>query len=181
MSEKPKGKVSVFAVIEMIILAFGVAMSLSSTIKVLRVTDKYIWCFVFAAVGFLLIVILAVNIRKKYTWLAGIIFIVFYLFFAGYGAFVCELNASRIKKVEYYSEQGVTAEVGDVSYEWDRESVTYNPDGLEYLDESVEPYQKIRIGEEERKLCIYTGSDPNVIYIEVYSGGTGIFLILSRV
>ena len=174
------GKISLFTIIEIVILAFGVFLSLQSTFKIMAFTTRYAWCFAFAAVGVALIAVLIINIRRKKIWILGIFFIIFYVYFAGFGAFICEINASRLKIVNYYKEQGVSAEIVGVSYEWDRESVTYDPTNLEYLDPSIEPEQKIVIGDEERRVCVYKGPDPNAIYLEVYGGGTGIYLILTR-
>ena len=42
-----KGRISLLMILEIIILAIGVAISTGSTVKPLKYTTKYVWCFIF--------------------------------------------------------------------------------------------------------------------------------------
>ena len=80
-----KRKISPLIIIEAVILAFGVFLSIQATVKPLRFTTKYIWCFVFPLLGIGMILFLLLRLRKKFTSLIGIGLILLYLFAAGYG------------------------------------------------------------------------------------------------
>lgn len=173
----PKRRVSIPAIVEILILLLGTVMSMSSTIKPLRYTAKYVWCFVFPILGVGLIMFLILTIRKKLIWLFGLFFIIFYLFVGGYGAFVCELNASRLKRVQFYEGKEVMALIDGVTYSWDGESVTYDYEGLEYIDPAKDV--KVLVNGEEKRYGVLGSADSLDIYIEIYGGGTGIFLKLA--
>ena len=107
---------------EILILLFGVAMSLSSTIKVLRYTSKYIWCFVFPLIGLGLVAFLIIKIRKRFIWIIGIFFIFLYMFVGGYGAYICEVNTVRLKRIQFYEGKEVIAIMDGKTYSWDGET-----------------------------------------------------------
>ena len=108
-----KQPVYLFTIIEVLILIFGVISSLSSTVKTLKYTNKYIWCFAFAVLGLVFIAILIFNIKKKLIWLLGIALILLYLIIAGFGAIVCELNSARLNRLSYYKGKSVEVKIDD--------------------------------------------------------------------
>lgn len=175
-----KQSVSLFTIIEILILIFGVILSISSTVKTLKYTNKYVWCFAFAVLGVVFIAILIYNIKKKLIWLLGIVLILLYLIIAGFGAIVCEMNSARLNRLSYYKGKSVEVKIDDIIYEWDGQSVTYDPRELTYISESLEADHKIRIlvDGEEKKNNIYVNPQNDNIYLEITGGGTGIYLIL---
>ena len=175
-----KRKVSVIVIMEILILAFGVLLSIEGSVQALRVTFKYAWCFVFAVFGVGLIGVLIWRIRKRFTWLIGIVFIIIYLFTAGFGYFVCTLNKARIKRLQYYESKTVCAYVDDVKYSWDGKSVTYNSEDLIYVNGYPEHIIKVYIDDEERSMGVYTDPSSQDIYLEIYGGATGDYLILAK-
>jgi len=177
-----KKAVSLFTIIEIMILVFGVISSISSTVKTLKYTNKYVWCFAFAVLGVVFIAVLIYNIKKKLTWLLGIGLIFIYLIVAGYGAIVCELNSARLNRLSYYKGKSVEVKIDDVIYEWDGQSVTYDSRELTYISESLEGNHAIHIlvDGEEKKNNILINPDNDTIYLEITGGGTGIYLILSQ-
>ena len=177
-----KKAVSLFTIIEIMILVFGVTSSISSTVKTLKYTNKYVWCFAFAVLGVVFIAVLIYNIKKKLIWLLGIGLIFIYLIVAGYGAIVCELNSARLNRLSYYKGKSVEVKIDDVIYEWDGQSVTYDSRELTYISESLEGNHAIHIlvDGEEKKNNILINPDNDTIYLEITGGGTGIYLILSQ-
>ena len=177
-----KKAVSLFTIIEIMILVFGVISSISSTVKTLKYTNKYVWCFAFAVLGVVFIAVLIYNIKKKLIWLLGIGLIFIYLIVAGYGAIVCELNSARLNRLSYYKGKSVEVKIDDVIYEWDGQSVTYDSRELTYISESLEGNHAIHIlvDGEEKKNNILINPDNDTIYLEITGGGTGIYLILSQ-
>ena len=174
-----KRRISLFAIIEIIVLAIGVAMSFSSTVKPLKYTMRYAWCFIFPLLGVGLIAFLIVKIRKKLIWLIGLGFIIMYLITAGYGAFVCELNCSRLKRISGFTGKEVRAVLGEIEYTWDGESASYNPENLEYMKPDDRLNLKVTVDGEKAHYGVLTSSDDDCLYLEIYGGGTGIFLKLS--
>ncbi len=174
-----KRSISLLTIIEIIVLAIGVAMSFSSTVKPLKYTARYAWCFIFPLLGVGLIAFLIVKIRKKMIWLIGLGFIIMYLITAGYGAFVCELNNSRLKRISGFTGKEVIAVQGDTEYIWDGESASYNPEKLEYMKQDERGMLKVTVDGEEAHYGVLTSSDDDCLYLEIYGGGTGIFLKLS--
>ena len=174
-----KKRISILAIIEIIILTFGVLQSVSSTVKPLPYTLRYVWCFIFALLGIAMIAVLIVLIRKRFVWLLGFAFIIIYLFAAGSGAFTCELNASRLRRVDYFRNKEVIATINDTTYTWDGESVLYDRSELEDIDYSILEKVIVTIDGEESSYGLVQCIDSPNIAIEVYGGGTGIFLILS--
>ncbi len=174
-----KARISFFTIIEICILALGVAMSISSTLKPLHYTVKYAWCIVFPILGTAMIIYLIVKIRKKRIWLTGAGFIILYLFVAGYGAYICELNSARFKRLSYFAGKEVKAILGDTEYIWDGESVSYNSDKLEYIEPIEKQNLTITVNGDFKQYGALKSSEDNCIYLEIYGGGTGIFLKLS--
>lgn len=146
MKKTDEPYISILGIFEIIVLALGVIISISATIKPLKYTNKYAWCFVFAVIGLVFIIVLAKNLKKRYAWLLGACLIFVYIFVAGFGAIVCEVNASRLRQLSYYEGKNVYTYVNDVRYEWDGESVTYDPSGFVPLREPLE----FRVGDESK-------------------------------
>lgn len=174
MKKTDRSGVSILGIFEMIILAIGVIISIKATIKPLKYTNKYMWCFIFAVIGLIFIVILAKSLKKRYVCLLGACLIFIYIFIAGFGAIVCEVNASRLRKLSYYEGKNIYTYVNDLKYEWDGRSVTYDPSRLKPLDESL----KFWVGEEAKTFDVYEKEQSDQLFAEVFSGDTGIFLIL---
>lgn len=174
MKKTDEPYISILGIFEIIVLALGVIISISATIKPLKYTNKYAWCFVFAVIGLVFIIVLAKNLKKRYAWLLGACLIFVYIFVAGFGAIVCEVNASRLRQLSYYEGKNVYTYVNDVRYEWDGESVTYDPSGFVPLREPLE----FRVGDESKTYEVYTKEQSAQLFAEVFSGSTGIFLIL---
>ena len=93
---------------------------------------------------------------------------------------MCELNSARLNRLSYYKEKSVEVKIDDVVYEWDGESVTYDPRELTYISESLDGDHEVRIlvdGEEKKNNILINPNNDN-IYLEITGGGTGIYLIL---
>ena len=174
MKKTDRSNVSIVSKFEMIILAIGVIISINATLKPLKYTNKYMWCFIFAAIGLVFIVILAKNLKKRYACLLGACLIFMYIFVAGFGAIVCEVNASRLRQLSYYEGKNIYTYVNDIKYEWDGKSVTYDPSRLKPLDETLNFW----VGDESKSYIVYTKEQSDQLFAEVFSGETGIFLIL---
>ena len=123
----------VLTIIECVILALGVLLSFQGTLKAVMLSGKYLPYFLFAVLGIAFIVILILLIKKRLTYLLGIGFILFYMVFAGFGYAVCEMNASRMKRLDYYEDKTVWLVIDGESYAWTREAC-YNSEDLEPLD-----------------------------------------------
>jgi hypothetical protein len=64
-----------------------------------------------------------------------------------------------------------------ITYSWDHKSVTYNSTDLEYVESTKDV--AISVGGETKRYDVYKDGNSSNIYIEIYSGGTGIYLKLS--
>ncbi len=167
-------------IIECIILAFGVLLSIQGTAKAAQLSDKYVPYFLFAVLGIAFIAVLICLIKKKLTFVLGIGFILFYMVFAGFGYIVCEMNAARIKRLSYYEGKTVTLEMDSGSYAWTGEAY-YRSEELEPLDVSMNEAYFVINGEKRRVSFVYVmpGED-NTIYYEIYGGASGDFLIMKK-
>ena len=173
-------KISFLTIVDIVILLFGILFSITSTVKTLKFTYKYIWCFAFAILGVIFVIFLIRNMRKKLVWLIGVAFICIYLVAAGFGAIVCEMNSARLGRISYYEGKSVEVQIDDAFYEWDGQSVTYDSRELTYISESSEGNHVIHIlvdGEEKNNNVLVNQNNDN-IYLEITGGGTGIYLIL---
>ena len=175
-----KESISLFTIIDIIILAIGVWMSVTSTVKTFQYSNKYAWCFIFALIGIAMIAFLVWKIKKKRIWLIGIGLIIVYLIVGGFGAFVCEYNYTRLKRLSWYDGKEINAEVNGVYYTWDNESVTYDPTDMEYIGSSSDNSIDFTIDGKHESHGVYTKPGSDDIYVEIYGGGTGIYLILSQ-
>lgn len=177
-----KGRISVLTVIEIGILTIGVLMSISGTIPTLAYTFRYIWAFGFAVLGIAFILLLIVRIRKRFTWLIGIACIVVYLIAAGYGYIVCAMNTPRMRRLESFEGKHVYAVIDGTTYEWDGKSVCYNFHELTELEHEYyteDHTVHIWVDDEEHHYILYTDMNTSNIYMQIYGGGTGDFLVLS--
>ena len=117
-------------------------------------------------------------LKKKFTFILGIGFIILYVVFAGYGYIVCEMNAARIKRLNYYEGKAVNLEIDDKSYAWTGEAF-YNSHDLEPLDVGGNDAYFVVNGERKRVNFIYVmPGDDKTIYYEIYGGATGDYLIM---
>ena len=165
-------------IIECIILAFGVLLSMQGTFKVARLSSKYVPLFLFAVLGIVFLAILLFFMKRKFTFILGIGFIIFYMVFAGYGYIVCEVNAARIRRLNDYEGKTITLEIDDESYAWTGEAF-YNSKNLEPLDVGGNEAYFVVNGEKKRVSFVYVmpGED-KTIYYEIYGGATGDYLIM---
>ena len=166
---KPKRKyISVLGIFEILILLLGIFLSFSSTIKPL---------------GLIFVVIMIILIRKKFVSLIGIGLILVYLFVAGFGAVVCEMNAVRMQKISVFEGKEVVLTIDDSFYKWDGKSVSYDPSNMEYvgISGSTEKTILCTVDGESKKFGIYLDSQQReVYYIEISPSGAGIFLKLTK-
>ena len=167
-------------IIECIILAFGIILSIQGTLKAANLSSKYYPYFIFAVLGIAFIVILVKLMKKRFTFLLGIGFIMFYMIFAGFGYIVCEMNAARIKRLNYYKDKDVSLEIDGESYEWTKEAF-YNSENLEPLDVGGNEAYFVVNGDRNRVSFVYVmpGED-DTIYYEIYGGATGDYLIMKK-
>ena len=181
---KPKRKyISVLGIFEILILLLGIFLSFSSTIKPLKYTLKYMWGFSFTILGLIFVVIMIILIRKKFVSLIGIGLILVYLFVAGFGAVVCEMNAVRMQKISVFEGKEVVLTIDDSFYTWDGKSVSYDPSNMEYvgISGSTEKTILCTVDGESKKFGIYLDSQQReVYYIEISPSGAGIFLKLTK-
>lgn len=167
-------------IIECIILALGVFLSVQGTLKASILSAKYLPYFLFAVLGIAFIVILIKLMKKRFAFFLGIGFIIFYLIFAGLGYFTCEINAARIKRLNYYKDKEVTLEIDGDSYEWTKEAF-YNSESLEPLDVGGNEAYFVVNGDKKRISFVYVmpGED-DIVYYEIYGGATGDYLIMKK-
>lgn len=165
-------------IIECIILALGVFISAQGTVKAAKLSSKYVPLFLFAVLGAALIATLIFLIKKKYTFILGIGFILFYLVFAGFGFIVCEVNAARIRRLNYYEGKAVSLEIDDESYDWTGEAF-YNSRDLEPMDVGERNAFFVVDGEKKHISFVYImPGDDKTIYYEIYGGATGDYLVM---
>ena len=168
-------------VIECIILAIGVLLSILGTVKAVKQSDAYIPYFLFAVLGIAFIVILICLIKKRFTFLAGIGFIVFYLIFAGFGYIVCEVNATRLKRLSYYKDKEVRLVIGSDEYAWTGEAVFSSKD-LTPLDVRKDNAvfksgnEKLNVG-----FVYYKPGENDTVYYEFSSGATGNYMVMRKI
>lgn len=157
-------------VIECIILAIGVLLSITGTVKVTRLSSAYMPYFLVAALGVAFIVILIVIRKKRFAFLVGIGFIVFYLFFAGFAFLVCEVNASRIRTLNAYKGKEIWLTIGEDHYRWNGEA-SYDFGKLEPLDVRDQKAY-LAIDDEKREVgFIYVmPGDDDTAYYEIHNG-----------
>ena len=167
-------------IIECNILALGVILSIQGTLKAAQLSSKYVPYYLFAVLGIAFIVILISLIKKRFTFLLGIAFILFYLIFAGFGYIVCEMNAARIKRVNYYKDKTISLEIDGDYYAWTGEAY-YNSAELKPLDVSEDQAYFIINGDKRQVSFVYLmpGED-DTVYYEIYGGATGDFLIMKK-
>ncbi len=171
----------ILAVIESVILAIGVLFSITETTRVIKYDVKHIIFYAFALLGVLFIAVLILLIKKRFVWLIGIALIVVYLIAGGYGAIVCEFDYANLKRLAFYEDKNITAEFDGNTYNWDRERYYVKRRDLICVeDAAVNNGYKLYIDGEKESKSVYTKPDDEKnIYVEVYGGGTGLFLILS--
>lgn len=167
-------------IIECIILALGVILSIQGTLKASMLSAKYIPYFLFAVLGIVFISILIALIKKRFTFFLGIGFIWVYLIFAGFGYIVCEQNAARIRRLNYYDGRDVRLYVDEELYEWTGEAF-YQSRDLEPVDISDKGGYVTIDGDRRNVGFVYAmpGED-DTFYYEIYGGSTGDYLIMKK-
>lgn len=165
---------------ECIILIIGVMISISGTIKAVSYSTSYIPYFAFAVLGIVFTVVLFILRSKRFTFLAGIGMIFFYLIFAGFAYIVCSVNAQRMRRLEYYSGKEVVLYIGDDRYDWTGEGF-YQSENLEPVDVSDKDAYVTIDGEVRNEKFVYMmPGDENTVYYDIYSGCTGDYLVMEK-
>lgn len=165
-------------IIESIIMAIGVLLSVQGTAKAVSYSSSYIPYFGFALLGVVFIAVLIALRKKKMTFLAGIFMIAFYVIVAGFAYLVCVANASRMRHLETYENKTVTATIGDDQYIWNGEAFyqTGNVSPVDVRDKGA----YVTVDGEKRDLYfiyVIPGED-NVFYYEFY--GDGEYLVMEK-
>ena len=152
-------------IIDSTILAVGVIVSIMGTLKAVQFSKKYVPYFLFAVLGIVLIAVMIRLIKKKFTFILGIGFILFYLVFAGFGYIVCETNAARIKRLSYFEGKTVTLAIDGESYAWTGEAL-YDSKALEPVDVSESEAYFMADEIEWRVYVVYVmpGEDKTIYY-----------------
>ncbi len=167
-------------IFECIILAIGVLMSICGTVKAVKHSTTYIPYFGFALLGVIFIAVLILLRKKKMTFLLGIGMIVIYAIVAGFACIVCVVNATRLRHLEYYENQVITAKIGEDEYLWNGEAV-YNPEQMESVDVRDKGAVIFINGETRDLSFIYViPGDDTTVYYELYSSGTGEYLVMKK-
>ena len=182
-SESKEKYISILGIFETLILLLGAVCSVKSTIKPIKYTLDYLWCFGFPILGIVFVAIMIIFIRKRYVILIGMALIFIYIFVAGFGAIVCEVNYMRLKTVSYFKDKEVVLTVDDSTYKWDGKSVSYNPENMEYVDDSGSNGKTYtcKVSGDTYKHAIYSDTQQkDVYYLEISSSGTGIYLRLEQ-
>ena len=117
------------------ILAVGVIVSIMGTLNAVQFSTKFLPYFLFAVLGIVLIAVMIRLIKKKFTFILGIGFILFYLVFAGFGYIMCETNAARLEILSYFEGKTTTLTIDGESYAFTGEAF-YDSEALEPVDVS---------------------------------------------
>ena len=160
-----------FIFLECFILAIGIALSVSGTVKIIRYSTSYLPYFGIGVLGATFIAFLIVFRKKKFSVFVGIGLIVFYLFFAGFAYLVCQANATRLRHLEHYNGKEVYLYANGEWYKWNGET-EYNTAGFQGMNLNGQD-AVIQIGDEEKDVSyvLYNPKDPNTLYYEFYSSG----------
>ena len=163
------------------ILGIGVVLSFLGTIEPIRYDLKYAWCFLFPALGVLLIILIRQIARKSKTAgrIFGLIAIIVYLVIAGLGYGYCLQVREGLRLLDPYRDKSVTVMIGETQYRWDNRSFIRQRGGLTQIEDG-----KVRLfidGNQKEGYAFFTGEDEmDVIYVQVHSGGTGEWLRLVK-
>lgn len=160
-----------FIFLECIILAIGIALSVSGTIKIIRYSTSYLPYFGIGVLGVAFIAFLIIFRKKKFSVFVGIGLIVFYMFFAGFAYLVCQTNSVRLRHLEEYNGKEVYLYAGGEWYKWYGET-EYNTADLQGMNLYGQD-AAIIVGDEEKEVSyvLYNPKDPNTLYYEFYSSG----------
>ncbi|MBO4391589.1 MAG: hypothetical protein J5825_12105 [Lachnospiraceae bacterium] len=173
-----KRRISILAIPEILILLLGVFTSLSITSRVVSISGKHAWYYLFAVLGVAMILFLIKKIRMRFVWVVGFAFIVIYLIVAGSAAMRCELDYSRIRRVLHFDGREVTAEFDGKSYRWDGENVSYDIHVLDPVDDELQAQSRILVDGIPTTNGLYRKEGSDELYMQIYGGATGIFLVL---
>ena len=174
---------TILIIIEIMILLLGVTASVSETARAAAHSSKFIPFYLFAALGIAFAVILFLMRSKRAAALIGAGMILFYLVTAGWGAYYCELHGARLRRLDSFKDKQVTAQLDGAEYLWDNESVFYEGRKLVPLDANGEEHSaQVFVDGEKSRLTVYTsgGGTPDKLYVQIYGGATGDFLVLSK-
>ncbi len=182
--EKSFGKIVLnkMLIFEVLILVLGLGISIFYTCSVLKYDIRNAWFFRFAVVDIIFIIVTIAVSRKKTNVgnFIGFIFIFVFLLYGGYGAFCCMLLDQRMEHLSYYKGKTVSAEVDDSLYVWDGESVTYSlgkDSRAEQIDKSKHTVV-VNIDNQQTEKALYDDDSDENMYLQIYGGGTGEWLIL---
>ena len=153
-------------IIDSLILAVGVIVSFLGTLKASKISGRFVPYFLFAVLGIALIAVLIRFIKKKYTSILGIGFVIIYLVFAGFGYIVCERNAGRF--------------IDGETYAWTGEGF-YDSEALEPVDVSTSEayFMTDKYNLSLDVVYVMPGED-NTIYYGFFGSETSEYLIMEK-
>jgi uncharacterized membrane protein YgdD (TMEM256/DUF423 family) len=167
-------------IIECIILVIGVLLSIEGTAKAVMHSSSYIPYFGFAALGIVFIILLIVLRKKRFTFIAGICMIVFYLIFAGFAYIVCLTNAARMKRLEYFEGKEVYVLIDDEKFVWTGEGF-YRSENMIAVDVRDKSAVFSVDGDTTAISFLYElPGDDDTVYYMIYGGSTGDYLVMHR-
>ena len=167
-------------IIDSLILAVGVIVSFLGTLKASKISGRFVPYFLFAVLGIALIAVLIRFIKKKYTSILGIGFVIFYLVFAGFGYIVCERNAGRFSRLRYFEGKNARLEIDGETYAWTGEGF-YDSEALEPVDVSTSEayFMTDKYNLSLDVVYVMPGED-NTIYYGFFGSETSEYLIMEK-
>ena len=169
-----------FTIAECIILVFGVILSITGTVKAVKLSPSFIPYFGFAVLGIVFAVVLFLLRKKRFTFLAGIGMVFVYAVVAGFAYIVCEVSRVRMKHLQFFEGKEVVITIDDRRYIWTGEGF-YNPEHLKYVDLREQNAFFSVDGEDKELMSIYMDpDDEDTIYYEISGRNTGEYLVMER-
>ena len=166
---------------ECIILVFGVILSITGTVKAVKLSSSYIPYFGFAVLGIAFAVVLFILRKKRFTFLAGIGMIAAYLIVAGFAYIVCTVNATRMRHLLFYEGKIIVMTIDDKHYVWNGEGY-YNSSDLKPVDVSEQNAFLSVDGENKELSFVYMNpGDEDTVYYEISGRNTGEYLVMERI
>lgn len=168
-------------VVECLILVFGVILSITGTVKAVKLSTSYIPYFWFAVLGIVFAVVLFILRKKRFTFLAGIGMIAIYLIVAGFAYIVCTVNATRMRNLLFYEGKIIVMTIDDKHYVWNGEGY-YNSSDLKPVDVREQNAFISVDGEDKELSFVYMNpGDEDTVYYEISGRNAGEYLVMERI
>lgn len=166
---------------ECVLLLLAALVSALVTADAVAYAEKFIPYFAVALLGAALAVLLFVLRNNRFALFLGIAFLFVYLVTAGFGGLACQVNKTRLRRLESYKQHSVQLILRGRQYDWDRESITYTPTDMELLPLQDAQQAELRYDGEKRDAAysLYLRRGEDVVYYEISSSGTGEYLVLT--